>query len=143
MKIEDIIALKDPKKIVPLLTQRIYDEVDFEENENEYDGEHIIRDKPTSKSIDDGSGEEIVRIPRLPVPFQEKITESSISFVFGNPVKTWVVTDDEKQKDAMTYMQQVMIDAKLHYHDRRLMRRLLIETEVAELYYQKELPTGS
>ncbi len=140
MTIEEIIALGDPKKILGLLAVRIYPDVSFDENQKEYDGEHAILDKPKTKEINDGSGAETVRIPRLAVPFQEKIVENAISFVFGNDVKLWVVTEDETEKAAMEYMIKVIKDAKLHYHDRRMMRTLLIETEVAELFYQKELP---
>jgi SPP1 family phage portal protein len=64
--------------------------------------------------------------------FQERITDSAVTFLFGNPVKLLLNSDD---KDALISINDVWKQNKLDYFNKTIARDLFIECKAAELWY--------
>ena len=135
MKIEEILEKykEDFSKLATYLCQDLK-ERDIEKNRKEYEGEHVILDRPLKTA---GTGKTLKKVDqaKLVIRFQEKIVEMAISFLFGEPVKLSLNNQEEKYKVAFDLIQDVWKKNKLDYFNRKLTRRLMIETKAAELWY--------
>jgi len=53
----------------------------------EYENVRTIRDSQVGKRIDKRTKNEVVKVAKIPIPFQRKIVQSASVFLFGQPVK--------------------------------------------------------
>ena len=74
----------------------------------------------------------IIHTAKLPIPFQKKIVETSLAFTIGKKIK--LITDSEDQK-GIERLKAEWKALKLDKHTKSLLRALMIETHVAELFY--------
>ena len=103
----------------------------------EYDMEHEILDRP-NKEVGEGNKKKVVETAKLAIPFQKKIVNTAASFLFGEPVTILKTNEEEKFDKLYDNFMKAYKQAKLDYHNRRLARRLFIETQVAELFYIRD-----
>jgi len=131
--IDQILANTDPKVIVNELT--IDDEyiAIAKTNQDEYDGVHKVLLRQ-DKKIGEGSNAKTVPVARLVVSFQKTITNLAVAFLFGRPIK-YVMDSEDNTQDAFTSMQDLFRQKKMEYFDRKIARRVMIETRCAELWY--------
>ena len=108
---------------------------------NEYDMEHEIFERE-DKLVGEEGDQKLVIVAKLGVSFQKKIVNTAAAFLFGEPV-TLIKTNEEESFDIVfENFKKAYKDAKLHYHNRRLARRLFIETRVAELFFIRTYDNG-
>jgi SPP1 family phage portal protein len=140
MEITEIMAIPEFDKALETLCEYHKDKDDaIEDNRKAYDGEHAILDDPDRKDKTVGDTAEtrrVVKHTREVITMQERIVESAVTFLFGEPVS--LVLNNE-EKDALALIQAVWKQNKLDYFNRALARDLFIECKVAELWY---IPQG-
>ena len=109
-------------------------ERDIETFEKQYQGEHEIKDRPDKIA---GKGKTLKRIPQAKevIRYQMKIVNMSVSFLFGDPVKLILGNKEDKYQKTFSLIDDVWRKNKLDYFNKKLARRLFIETKVAELWY--------
>ena len=102
--------------------------------EKEYTGDHAILLRPV-KTV--GTGISVRRIEQAKevITYQEKIVEMAVSFLFGDAVKLVLANKEDNLQKTFTLIQNVWNKNKLDYFNRKLARRLFVETKVAELWY--------
>jgi len=109
-------------------------ERDIELFEKQYTGEHEIKDRPDKIA---GKGKTLKRIPqaKLIIRYQRKIVNMAVSFLFGDPVKLILGNKDDKYQKTFSFIEDIWRKSKLDYFNKKLARRLFVETKVAELWY--------
>jgi SPP1 family phage portal protein len=100
----------------------------------EYDMDHAIFDRQ-DKIVGEGDSARTVEVAKLGIPFQKKIVNTATSFLFGQPVKLIKNNEEEQFDELYNNFTAAWKQAKLNYHNRKLARRLMVETRVAELFY--------
>jgi len=135
MKIEDILKMygKDFKKLTELLCKDPK-ERDLESYEKQYTGDHIIKERK-DKVIGKGSTSKIITQAKEVIQYQKKIVNMAVSFLFGDPVKLILGNKEEKYQKIFSLINNIWKKDKLDYFNKKLARRLFIETKVAELWY--------
>jgi len=108
---------------------------------DEYGMEHDIFERP-DKQIGSGSTSKIVEQAKLGIPFQKKIVNSAVSFLFGDPVNIVKNNKEESFDKLYSNFIESYDGAKLDYHNKKLARRLFVESRVAELLYIRPYETG-
>jgi len=105
-----------------------------EDYEKQYEGEHDILDRPV-KTI--GKGKTLKTVPqaKLVIRYQKKIVNMAVAFIFGDAVKLVLQNTEDKYKETFSLIEDVWDKNKLDYFNKKLARRLFIETKVAELWY--------
>jgi SPP1 family phage portal protein len=148
MTIEEFNALsaEELAKDFDTYLARLYEEDnEYEENVlkwmKEFDMEHEIFDRQ-DKAVGEEGNTKIVEVAKLGVPFQKKIVNTATSFIFGKPVNLINESEEESLEDSFKAFTKAWKDAKLDYHNRRLARRLFVETRVAELFYIRAYESG-
>jgi len=135
MKIEDILKMygEDFKKLTELLCKDPK-ERDLELYEKQYTGDHEIKNRP-DKII--GKDKTLKRIPQAKevIQFQKKIVNMAVSFLFGDPMKLILGNKEDKFQGAFSLIDDIWKKDKLDYFNKKLTRRLFVETKVAELWY--------
>jgi len=116
------VLCKDPK------------ERDVETYKKEYQGEHDILLRP-QKTVGKGATMKLVQQAKLVIRYQRKIVNMAVSFLFGDAVKLVLGNKEDNLQDTFTLIQDVWDKNKLDYFNRKLARRLFVETKVAELWY--------
>ena len=135
MDIKDLLS-KDFGKALETLTadpKEIDDKIP--KNRDAYDGRHDILSDPAraAKVVGDTSeNQRTVKHTKEIIPFQKRIVNSAVTFLFGEPV-TLVLNDDNT--DAYEAIQDVWKQNKLDYFNKRLARDLFVECKAAELWY--------
>jgi len=151
-KLKEIIATSDFQTIYKVLTSQKSDEGrKIDDLKKQWDvGQHAViditsrpnrivsyedPDAPVDKPQTLQRTEEVARIP---VPFQKKIVNSAVSFLFGNPVvvSAQPVTDEESL--VLQAVTRMLEDAKIDSKNRLIARQLFRSTEVAEIWYPVE-----
>jgi SPP1 family phage portal protein len=100
----------------------------------QYELDHEILERP-DKLIGSGNSKKKVEVAKLVIPFQKKIVNSATAFLFGRPVKIIKSNPEKEYDDPYDTFTNLWKNLKLDYHNRKLARRLFIETRVAELFY--------
>jgi len=135
MKIEDILKMcgKDFKKLKEILCKDTK-ERDLELYEKQYIGDHKIKERE-DKVI--GKGATLKRIVQAKevIQFQKKIVNMAVSFLFGDPVKLILGNKEDKYQETFSLIDDIWKKDKLDYFNKKLARRLFVETKVAELWY--------
>jgi len=135
MNIKDILEKYEsdfPKVITILCKDPV--ERDIEKYNKEYKGEHDILDRP-KKTIGKGSTTKTVEQARLVIRYQEKIVNMAVAFLFGDPAKLILGNKEDKYQETFKLVNNIWMNNKLDYFNRKLARRLFVETKVAELWY--------
>ena len=135
MNIQDILKKhgKDFSKLVTVLcTDPI--ERDVGQYEKEYIGEHVILDRPV-KTVGKGTTLKRVEQAKLVIRYQKKIVNMAVSFLFGDPAKLTLDNKEDKYQDTFELINDIWNKNKLDYFNKKLARRLFVETKVAELWY--------
>ena len=109
-------------------------ERDIEKYQKEYTGDHDILNRPM-KTI--GKGKTLKNIPqaKLIIRYQKKIVNMAVSFLFGEPAKLILDNKEDKYQETFDLINNVWDKNKLNYFNKKLARRLFVETKVAELWY--------
>ena len=135
MKIEAILEMhgKDFKKLTEILCKDPK-ERDVELYEKQYTGEHTIKDRE-DKVIGTGATSKRIVQAKEVIQYQKKIVNMAVSFLFGDPVKLILGNKEEKYQETFSLIDDIWKKDKLDYLNKKLARRLFIETKVAELWY--------
>ena len=135
MNIKDILE-KYKDDFAKLTTVLCKDPVerDIETYEKEYQGEHDILLREV-KTIGSGSSRKKVEQAKLVIKYQKKIVNMAVSFLFGDAVKLILANKEDNLQKTFKFIQNVWDKNKLDYFNRKLARRLFVETKVAELWY--------
>jgi len=106
----------------------------IEDYEKQYEGKHDILNRPV-KII--GKGKTLKRIEqaKLVIRFQKKIVNMAVSFLFGEPAKLILDNKEDKYRETFDLINNICDKNKLEYFNKKLARRLFVETKVAELWY--------
>jgi len=135
MNIKDILE-KHKDDFSKLVTTLCKDETerDVETYRKEYEGEHDILDRPV-KLIGKGTSLKRIEQAKLVCRYQQKIVNMATSFLFGDPAKLILDNKEDKYQETFTLIDDVWNKNKLDYFNKKLARRLFVETKVAELWY--------
>jgi SPP1 family phage portal protein len=106
----------------------------IEDYEKQYQGEHDILDRPI-KTIGKGATLKRIEQAKLIIKFQKKIVNMAVSFLFGEPAKLILGNKEDKYQETFDLINNVWDKNKLEYFNKKLARRLFVETKVAELWY--------
>jgi len=109
-------------------------ERDIGKNIEEYQGEHEILNRPV-KTVGTGTSSKRIVQAKLVIRHQRKIVNMAVSFLFGDPVKLSLNNKEESYQEAFGLIQDIWNKNKLEYFNKKLARRLFVETKVAELWY--------
>lgn len=90
--------------------------------------DHEVNKRPP-KLLKDGPLEQA----KLPMPWQKKIVNSSLAFLFGKPVK-YQQANSEDISPSFTKFLEIKKDIRSHTKDRDNARRVFSETESAKLF---------
>lgn len=85
--------------------------------------------------------EELARyelVNRVGVSLQKRITNSAVSFTFGNPVKLNCQPKDDTEKEVLFAINRVFYDNKINSFNRKIARDLFRSKEVAEIWFPVE-----
>ncbi len=123
----------DFSKLVDTLCKDKVDR-DIEKYDKEYMGEHEILER-AKKTVGKGSARKTVDQARLVIRYQRKIVNMAVSFIFGDAVKLVLQNKEEKYLETFSLIVDVWDKNKLDYFNKKLARRLFVETKVAELWY--------
>jgi len=132
MIIKEILDL-DPQKQITILTKNTPESIVT--YINQYDGIHEVLNRP-DKAVGTGAKARVVTTAKLVLKLQKKIVNSSVYFLTGAGSRLTLTNPDSKTEAAFDYFQNEWDRAKLDTFNKEMVRRLLIETRVAELYYQ-------
>jgi len=102
--------------------------------EKQYEGEHDILDRPV-KTIGKGATLKTIAQAKLVIRYQKKIVNMAVSFLFGEPAKLILNNKEDKYQETFDLINNVWDKNKLDYFNKKLARRLFVETKVAELWY--------
>jgi len=109
-------------------------ERDVETYKKQYEGEHDILNRP-AKTAGKGATLKIIAQAKLVIRYQKKIVNMAVSFLFGDSTKLILDNKEDKYQEAFTLINDVWDKNKLDYFNKKLARRLFVETKVAELWY--------
>lgn len=135
MKIEEILDKygDDFNKLTDILCKD-ETERDVETAEKEFTGDHVILQRPV-KVIGKGTATKRIEQSKLVIQFQKKIVNMAVAFLFGEPVKLVLNNKEGVFQNAFDLLVDTWQKNKLKFFDKRLARRLFVETKVAELWY--------
>ena len=135
MNIEDILKKhgNDFSKLTEILCKDPV-ERDVEKYRKEYEGEHDILNRPV-KTIGKGTSLKRIEQAKLVIRYQRKIVNMAVSFLFGDPAKLTLDNKEDKYQETFDLVNDVWNKNKLDYFNKKLARRLFVETKVAELWY--------
>ncbi|MCK4447577.1 MAG: phage portal protein [Candidatus Marinimicrobia bacterium] len=135
MNIKDILKKhgKDFSKLTEILCKDPV-ERDVEKYRKEYEGEHDILNRPV-KTIGKGTSLKKIEQAKLVIRYQRKIVNMAVSFLFGDPAKLTLDNKEDKYQEIFDLVNNVWDKNKLDYFNKKLARRLFVETKVAELWY--------
>jgi len=132
--INDILAEKDFNKVLAALClDPLEKDKAIDDNRKAYMGDHeILHDTARlPKTVGTGKNARVVKHTSETIPFQKRIVNSAVTFLFGEPVS--LVLNNDKE-EVFKLIQDLWKKCKLYYFDKRLARDLFVETKAAELW---------
>lgn len=135
MDIKEILKKDFAKALETLTADPKEKDKDIQANRDAYNGKHAILSDPlrATKTVGDSSeNTRTVKHTKEIIPFQRRIVNSAVTFLFGEPV-TLILNDDNA--DAYDAIAAVWKQNKLDYFNKKLARDLFVECKVAELWY--------
>jgi SPP1 family phage portal protein len=133
MDIQEILALPFDKALETLTAYK--PKQDAAKNRDAYVGNHAILTDPQRATKTVGDSQETsrtVKYTKETIPFQKRIVNNAVTFLFGEPVS--LVLNNDKQ-DAFELINSVWKQNKLDYFNKKLARDLFVECSVAELWH--------
>ena len=133
MDIKEILALSFDKALENLTAYKT--EQDVAKNRNAYIGKHDILTDPQRATKTVGDSQETqrtVKYTKETIPFQKRIVNNAVTFLFGEPVSLILNND---MQDAFELINTVWKQNKLDYFNKKLARDLFVECSVAELWH--------
>ncbi|WP_026463504.1 phage portal protein [Adhaeribacter aquaticus] len=137
MTLEEIKKLIDANDIASVQEQFTTRKTEVEKNLKQYNiKEHDVmtninrRDKILPAKGDQPS--KTVRQWRIPIPYQKKIVDSAVAFLFGKPVQ--LIEESKDTKEAFAVLKDLWKDMRMHALNRESARILFSQTEVARLF---------
>jgi hypothetical protein len=99
--------------------------------------QHDVADatKRPDKLITTDAGPSTVSVARIPISLQKTIVRVAAAFLCGNPIKLSAKAGDEVGKNLLIVLQKTWDDNKLDYMSKDLLKKMMSETECAELWY--------
>jgi len=134
MNIEEILA-KPFADALPLLTVDVGDkETKIEQNRKAYEGDHEILSDVNRKARTIGTGDtqRVVKYTSEIIPYQARIVNSAVTFLFGNPPSLMLTGGDE---EAFKTLKAAWKQNKLDFFNKTLARSLFVECKVAEYWF--------
>lgn len=140
MKVQDILSLDSPERMVEAFSRRTAPLPPIERLKKQYDPRgHRIFDpvERPDKAVRgaDGQIERFEKAARIALPLQRVIVERAVAFLFGHPVQVSCAAADQGQAAAFEAVRRTLADNKIDSLNRRLARTVMGETEAAELWY--------
>lgn len=77
-------------------------------------------------------------VNRIPIPLEQDITNIHTAFTVGTEPKLTCETDNDTEKELFAVVKQIDRKNKTKYHNKKVVRSWLSETEVAEYWYTVE-----
>lgn len=137
--------LTDFDKTVEVLTSTL-DEAAIEQNLKELDPrEHKIFDtviRPDKRIVNEQGTESLAKVARIPVALQRQIVNRAAAFLVGNPIEIIGVAKDESEQNLLDAIYKIWDDNKLDYESKSLAKKMMSETECAELWYAEAADEG-
>ena len=135
MNIKEILEKheKDFSKLVDILCKDKIDR-DVEKYNKEYTGDHEILNRP-QKTVGKGTTLKKIDQAKLVIQYQRKIVNMAVAFIFGDAVKLVLQNTEDKYKETFSLIEDIWDKNKLDHFNKKLAKRLFIETKVAELWY--------
>lgn len=133
MDIKEILALPFDKALETLTAYK--PKQDAAKNRDAYVGNHAILTDPQRATKTVGDSQETsrtVKYTKETIPFQKRIVNNAVTFLFGEPVS--LVLNNDKQ-DAFELINSVWKQNKLDYFNKKLARDLFVECAAAELWH--------
>ncbi|WP_343302857.1 phage portal protein [Chitinophaga niabensis] len=94
------------------------------------------KDKIKKVEEEDGTKTQtIVPVARLPIALQKLIVRRAAAFLCGNPITLVAQPDGDDQSDFLELLKKVWDDNKLDYESLELAKKMMGETQCAELWY--------
>lgn len=154
MKAEDILGIADINEKVSRLKKRATAEPDTVQNLKDWDPDkHDVTDEAIRKKrriviqpeIKDAMGTIIQEakykdeeVNRIPLPIEQDIVNIQTAFTMSNEPVLTSNAETEQEKDVFEVLKSILKANKIKYHNKRVMRAWLAETEVAEYWYKVE-----
>ncbi len=133
MNIVDILAKPNFQDVINELTKDAKKTREIKKYQDQYGGKHEIL-KRVDKVVGKGTTtEKTVVVSKLAIPFQKKIVNARVAFLFGDPAK--YVCKDEAGQALYDVMDNILKANKIAYFDRQLARTVMSETRAAEYWY--------
>jgi len=147
MNIKEIMELADVKEILEKLCVDTVENRNISTNIKQYNGKHDILnrlDKNIGKApeeLTDGTitkdTRKTVKQAKLVLRLQEKIVRDKSIFLFGKPVKLILENESNQLKKAFDLLKTTLKDVKIDSFNKKLCKRVLVESKAAELWYIK------
>jgi SPP1 family phage portal protein len=116
--------------------------IDIATYQKQYDPKtHDVMDpgKRPDKLVSTDQGDSAVPVTRIPVPFQKTIVKRATAFLVGRPIELIALPITQQDKDLVYSTQKTWDDNKLDYDNKKMVKILKKETEVAELWYTEQV----
>ncbi len=111
---------------------------DFDKIHKQYEvSGHVVMNETLrpKKKVETNDGVSFVDVARLPVPFQKKIVQLAAAFLCGNPIQLVADPTADVEKSLVAILKKTWEDNKLDYDSKGILKLMMKETEVAELWY--------
>lgn len=148
MLIEDILKLPIDEQFKELKRKPTFfdQKISAEDVTGQYEtAEHKVfkAEKRPDKIVatDNAGGTKIVPVARLGIPFQKIIARRTASLLAGNGITLESNAQSDQELTVVQMIKSMLSDAKTTYANRKLLRVLFSEREVAELWYFAEEPS--
>ncbi|MBA4852057.1 phage portal protein [Emticicia sp. BO119] len=140
MKVFDISEVDDIEKTIKFFKDHA-EQPKINELKKQYEvTEHPVFDpvnRPDRNIMkEDGQSlDRIEKVNRLGLPFQKKIVNASVSFIFGNPVKVVCQTQSKQEVSLLEAIKKILYSNKVDSFNRKIARDLYRATQVAEIWF--------
>ena len=150
-KLEEILNLEDiSKKISLLKSARTTPQPDVSKLREEWDADkHEVNNRSVRKERKVLMKEEYTDengvfhaavyqdedVNRISLPIEQDITNIHVSFMVGTDPTISYVPNDKKEEDLYKVIKSINSDNKIKYHNKRIVRSWLSETEIVEYWY--------
>ena len=127
--------------IVSVKTKSIYNTfaAEYEPSTHKVVKDLVMRpDKQIQTGTDDEPETDTVYVARLPVPYQKKIVRMRAAFLCGNPIKLEAKPKEGVETGLFDVIGKTWDDNKLDYKSKGLVKLMMSDLEVAELWYPVE-----
>lgn len=112
-----------------------------EKNALEYNNDRTIRDGQVGNRQDKTTKNDVVKVSKIPIPFQRQIVKTASTFLFGNPVKLVERRDsenDNEENEAFSEIIDLWDDMRMDQTLLKFCKAVKSETEAAIIFFDKK-----